>query len=252
MCQEIAVALAHAHDRGVVHRDLKPSNIIVDDTGAPHLIDFGLAVLANDTAGASSGFIQGTPAYMSPEQARGDAPVVGFSVDIYALGVMLYELLTGRRPYLSDGALLFQEILTRVPPTPQSIDSRIPPEIDAICMKCLEKQPRFRYASAQALAVSLGRSVAASHLKPTPWGTGASWYKWARQQVTPVSLVLLSLLAGSMLPITLSLERGLLAAAIASSLLVLLYVSRTVVGHRVTEASGQSWQGKHFFFHGST
>ncbi|MBN9691120.1 MAG: protein kinase [Verrucomicrobia bacterium] len=154
-----AEAVHHAHLRGVLHRDLKPSNLLLDAEGLPHVSDFGLAKLADGDAGLTlSTSVLGTPAYMAPEQAEGRTREVGVPADVHALGVILFELLTGRVPFEGGSAV---EILRRVaenePPRLRSIHPGVDPDLEAICLHCLEKRPDRRYSSAAELAADLGR-----------------------------------------------------------------------------------------------
>ncbi len=155
----IAEALHHAHEHTVVHRDVKPANIVIDTTGKPYLADFGLALKEEDFAGGPSG--AGTPAYMSPEQARGEGHLVDGRADIFSLGVVFYELLTATRPF---GGSSTAEILERVrslePRPPRQVDHSIPKELERICLKALSKPARDRYTTALDMAEDLGHFLA--------------------------------------------------------------------------------------------
>jgi hypothetical protein len=162
LVEVLAEAVAHAHSRGVLHRDLKPSNVLLEDTGegkqlVPRVTDFGLAKLlaAEETGeGTHTGTVMGTPCYMAPEQAVGGG--VGPATDVWALGVILYELLTGRAPFQGATTLeTLERVRSQDPPSPRALNPRLDRRLEAICLKCLEKAPARRYASAQALADDL-------------------------------------------------------------------------------------------------
>jgi len=166
----LARAVHYAHGRGIVHRDLKPANILLTGEGIPKIADFGLAKFVSEDSGATrTGAILGTPSYMAPEQATGNAKDIGPAVDIYALGAILYELLTGRPPFRGESV---QETLRLVeeqsPEPPRVHNPRVDRALEAICLKCLAKAPKDRYLSAESLAEDLaayirGEPVRADH-----------------------------------------------------------------------------------------
>jgi hypothetical protein len=170
----VADAISYAHERGIVHRDLKPQNILLDTAGNPKITDFGLAKrIDRDDGLTATGNIMGTPGYMAPEQAAGHGREVGPAADIYALGAILYAALSGRPPFAPDQNVL--EMLRQViedPPAPlQSIVPSVPSELESICFKCLEKDPRHRYASCREFAADLRRWLDGEAVL----ATGHSW-----------------------------------------------------------------------------
>jgi len=163
-------ALSHAHRRGIIHRDLKPSNILLDRDGRPHLTDFGLAKRSTgDSTLSPSGAARvliGTPAYMPPEQARGDSSSVDARSDVYTAGVVLYEMLTGSVPFRGRGRLLQVQIEDAEPPAPRELNDEIPLDLETICLRALAKHPADRYLTAEAMAGDLGNFLAGQPVAP--------------------------------------------------------------------------------------
>jgi serine/threonine protein kinase len=155
---ELADALQHAHEQGVIHRDLKPANVLIDPMGKPHLTDFGLARWTDQSVALTiEGHVVGTPAYMSPEQARGDTISADARTDIYGLGAIFYELLTGRPPFEGDLSSVIQNVINHDPMTPAKVDVKIPRDLDTICLRAMQKAPVDRYPSMQSLSDDLRR-----------------------------------------------------------------------------------------------
>ena len=178
----LARAVQVAHEAGIIHRDLKPANILYTTDGAPKVTDFGLAKRIDSDAGhTESGQIMGSPSYMAPEQARGDSRKVGPAADTYALGAILYEMLTGRPPFKGETPIeTVRQVIDDDPVAPSRLVPRVPRDLETIALKCLHKEPARRYTSAGDLADDLkryldGQPIAA---RRTPfWERGAKWVR---------------------------------------------------------------------------
>jgi serine/threonine-protein kinase len=172
MVETLARAMQAAHDRGIVHRDLKPGNILIASDGTPKITDFGLAKrLEAPEWQTQSGELIGTPTYMSPEQALGRSGAIGRATDIYMLGAILYELLTGKPPFRGETAIeTIRQVVESEPIPPSRIQTVIPRDVEIICLKCLQKDPKARYPSAGALADDLARWLASEPISAKPVG----------------------------------------------------------------------------------
>jgi serine/threonine-protein kinase len=180
MVHRLACAVQHAHERGVIHRDLKPANVLLTADGTPKLTDFGLAKRVGHGEGLTeTGVLLGTPGYMAPEQAL--CGEVGPAADVYALGAILYELLTGKPPFQGDSLLrTLEQVVSEPPRRPGLLRNGVPRDLEAICLKCLQKEPRDRYASAEELADDLHRFLAGSPVvarPPRAWRRALAWVR---------------------------------------------------------------------------
>jgi serine/threonine-protein kinase len=179
----LADAMHAAHQGGIVHRDLKPGNILLTPDGTPKITDFGLARRLRDPSGLTvSGHPLGTPSYMAPEQAEGRKSDIGPATDVYALGAILYELLTGRPPFHGETpAETVHQVLSYEPVSPARLNPRVPRDLETICLKCLRKEPGRRYASARELADDLGRFLKDEPIRARPLGRWERGRRWLRR-----------------------------------------------------------------------
>ncbi len=197
----IAGAVQFAHQRGVLHRDLKPQNIMLDAAGRPRVMDFGLAkTLGGDSTVTKTGAVMGSPSYMSPEQARGLNDLVGPASDVYSLGAILYELLSGRPPFRGNSAVeTMSQVVNDEPPPPRSLNASAPLDLESICLKCLEKDPARRYPTARELEADLGRFLDGEPVQAKPasaFRKTVGWFRRHRWVLSAAVSALILTLAG--------------------------------------------------------
>ena len=183
IAHQLALAMQSVHERGVIHRDLKPANVLMTLHGTPKITDFGLAKRVDvDSSQTRTGSLMGTPSYMAPEQARGDTHAIGPLSDLYSLGAILYEMLTGRPPF--QGATLLDtmdQVRSQEPVPPTRLQPKIPRDLETVCLKCLQKQPAQRYPDVAALAVDLRRFLDGDPIKARPVGRVEHAWRWVHR-----------------------------------------------------------------------
>ncbi|MCH9003148.1 MAG: serine/threonine protein kinase, partial [Planctomycetes bacterium] len=180
---EVADGLAHAHANGILHRDIKPHNLIFGADGHLHITDFGLAYIKGDPHVTMTGEIMGTPSYVSPEQARGEVGGIDDRTDIFSLGVTLYELATGRRPFEGETRdQILHAVCDLEPQRPRVVEPRIPPDLETICLKAIEKKPADRYQSAVAMTEDLRRFAEGRPILARRTSLAKKAVKWMRRR----------------------------------------------------------------------
>ncbi len=196
LIEPLARAVHVAHKLNIVHRDLKPDNILLAADGTPKVADFGLAkLLDRDGHQTGTGSVLGTPSYMAPEQAQGRRRDIGPATDVYALGAVLYELLTGRPPFRAETPMdTVMQVITGEPVPPARLNPKLPRDLESICLKCLQKEPHRRYASAEALAEDLRCFLEGRPIQARPVGRIERAAKWARRRPAAAALLALTTL----------------------------------------------------------
>jgi serine/threonine-protein kinase len=192
MVQSLAEAIQTAHQHGIVHRDLKPANVLLAADGTLRITDFGLAKrLESATGTTQSGAIMGTPSYIAPEQAEGKNRQVGPAVDVYALGAILYEALTGRPPFQGETTLdTLEQVRSQEPVAPSRLQPKVPRDLETICLTCLAKEPHKRYANAAGLAEDLRRFLAGEPILARPTFYWQKALKWGKRKPALAALLL--------------------------------------------------------------
>jgi len=198
LIETLARAMQAAHQKGVIHRDLKPANVLLAEDGTPKITDFGLAKKLDDEGHTQTGAVMGTPSYMAPEQAHGDLTAIGPAADVYALGAILYECLTGRPPFKGATVLdTLVQLCEQEPAAPRALNGQIPRDLETICLMCLRKEPAKRYATAAALADDLRRWQAGRPIMARPVGRVERVAKWVRRNPVVTALLALVVLAST-------------------------------------------------------
>jgi predicted Ser/Thr protein kinase len=241
LVETIASAVHFAHQRGILHRDLKPANILIEADGTPVITDFGLAKRVGEHSGMTqSGAALGTPSYMPPEQARGSKDI-STSADVYSLGAILYEMLTGQPPFKAGSVIeTLRLVVEKEPAAPRSLNRRIDKELSTIAMKCLEKDPAKRYASAEALANDLQRWRKGEPISARRAGLIRRTRKWLVRNPIPVFLLLAAVTTTAIIGVSLLRTQAALADARWQTYVSTLQLaSRDAGEHNYSQAQDQ-------------
>jgi hypothetical protein len=246
----VARAVHYAHQRGILHRDLKPTNILLDEQGAPHITDFGLAKLAEDDSSLTmTAAILGTPAYMAPEQAAGGAKQLTMAADIYSLGAVLYDLLTGQPPFRAETAVETLRQICEQEPIPPSqlirhegVHSALDRDLETICLKCLSKDPQKRYASAELLAQDLDRWRQGEPILARPVGASERAWRWCRRRpaIAGLLVALLVVFAAGLAGVLWQWRRAERSAGVAVDKLIEAYIAQARA-NRQSERMGRRY-----------
>jgi WD40 repeat protein/tRNA A-37 threonylcarbamoyl transferase component Bud32/tetratricopeptide (TPR) repeat protein len=220
MVEKLARGMEAAHQQEVIHRDLKPANVLLAEDGTPKITDFGLAKKLDDAGQTQSGAIMGTPSYMAPEQAEGKGKEMGPPADIYALGAILYELLTGRPPFKAATPLdTILQVVADEPVAPRQLNAKIPRDLETICLKCLHKDPQRRYGRAAALADDLGRFLRQEPVLARPVGNFERAVRWCRRNPALTAsgmLGILVVIGAVVVPVLLAIREARSASTLAT------------------------------------
>jgi serine/threonine protein kinase/WD40 repeat protein len=202
--ETLARAMHAAHERGIVHRDLKPANVLMTRDGTPKITDFGLAKQMDSEKGQTrTGAVMGTPSYMAPEQAAGRIKEISQRTDVYALGAILYEMLTGRPPFRGESPMdTMLQVVSDEPVSPSRLVPKLSTDLETICLKCLQKEPGKRYATAALVAEDLGRFLRDEPIRARPVGNLERSFRWCRRNpliATMTAFVALALVGGTII-----------------------------------------------------
>ncbi|MEZ6120545.1 MAG: serine/threonine-protein kinase [Pirellulaceae bacterium] len=229
LMETISRAIHYSHESGIIHRDLKPGNVMIDASGEPHVMDFGLAKRdAVDVTVSLDGRILGTPAYMSPEQAQGKQPQTDRRADVYSMGVMLYELSTNELPFRGNISTIVHQVIHDPPPSPRKLNQTIPVDLETICLKCMEKSPSQRYDTALELADELARFQRNEPIHARPISAAAQFVRWCQRN--PVVATLSCAVAGLLVA-------GTIAGFVSAKTQANLVAETSAANQRLTDAN---------------